>query len=67
MLESKMSSNLSLGIVSAPPVKPVGGNSGKESMPGNPRRGGRSRKMMEDEGDSADVPETPPHQIDKLA
>ena len=67
MVESNMSSDLSLGIVSTPSVKALGGNSGKENVPGNSRHNGRSRKNTEDERDASEVPEIPPHQIDKLA
>ena len=71
MVESNMSSDLSLGIASTPSVKPVGENSGEEDTPGNRRRAARSRqrkeKEKEDEGASAEVPEIPAHQIDKLA
>jgi hypothetical protein len=67
MVESNVSSDLSLGVASTPSVKPVGGNSGKETAPGYPRHNGRSRKKTEDEGDASEVPEIPPHQIDKLA
>jgi len=67
MVESDLSSNLVFTIVSTPPVKLVGGNSGKEDTPGNRRRAARSRQTKEDEEDSAEVPEVPAHQIDKLA
>ena len=69
MVESNMSSDLSLGIAFTPSVKPVGENSGEEDTPGNRRRAARSRqrKEKEDEGASAEVPEIPAHQIDKLA
>jgi hypothetical protein len=67
MVESDLSSNLGFTIVSTPPVKPVGGNSGKEDTLGNRRRAARSRQTKEDEGDYTEVPEIPAHQIDKLA
>jgi hypothetical protein len=67
MVESDLSSNSGFTIVSTPPVKPVGGNSGKEDTPGNRRRAARSRQTKEDEWDAAEVPEVPAHQIDKQA
>jgi hypothetical protein len=66
VVESNVSSDLSFAIASTPSVKPVGGNSGKENAPGNPRHDGRSRKN-EDGGEASEVPEMPPHQLDKLA
>ena len=67
MVESNVSSDLSFAIASTPSVKPVGGNSGKENAAGNPRHDGRSRKTTEEEGEASEVPEMPPHQLDKLA
>ena len=67
MVESNVSSDSIFGIASTPSVKPVGGNSGKDNAPGNARHHGRSRKTTEDEGDGSEVPEMPPHQLDKLA
>lgn len=66
MTDNDLSSELSLGILSTPSVKPVEGNSRNQNLPGKSRRRAPAGNTVEAEN-SADVPEKPPHQVDRLA